>query len=112
MNICEEMKKLREMLDNRGIEWHDLSDITSEEIITQLMEKGLQRGYADTTIWRTHFEVDNIKYSVINGFGTYGGFNSFTGHNLGLLECMTEKVNGGEPVGHLTAEEVIHIIDN
>lgn len=112
MQMCKEMQKLRDMLDERGIIWHDLSDITSEERISLLVKKGLQRGYADTTIWRTHFEVDGIEYSVINGFGTYGGFNSYTGHNLGLLECMTVKANGGEPVGHLTAEEVMEIIES
>ena len=111
MTMCDEMQKLRDMLDNRGINWRDASSITSQEHIMQLIRAGIDRNYADTTMWRTHFEVDDYNYSVINGYGSYGGYVPFTGHNLGLLECMTDRVNGGEPVGNLTADEVMQIID-
>lgn len=110
--MCNEMQKLRDKLDERGIKWDDVSSITSEEQIMQLMQRGIVRNYAEMTMWRTHFEVDGIKYSVINGYGSYGGYDPFTGKNYGLLECMTDKVNGGDPVGHLTADEVMVIIDS
>lgn len=80
--MCEEMKKLREMLDNRNIYWEDKSN------------KGLQ-------IIRTHFYVEGIFCSVIWGFGTYG-------FKDGLLEFMVDKI---EPIGNLTALNVISIID-
>lgn len=111
MKMCDEMQKLRDMLDKKGIKWRDVSSIKSQKEIMRLMRNGIESTYADTTMWRTHFDVDDYSYSVINGYGSYGGYDPFTGHNLGLLECMTDKVNGGEPVGHLTADEVMQIID-
>lgn len=30
MIVCEEMQKLRKMLDEKGIEWHDNSEVMSE----------------------------------------------------------------------------------
>ena len=30
MIVCEEMKKLRKMLDEKNISWHDASEIMSE----------------------------------------------------------------------------------
>lgn len=110
MKMCEEMQKLRDMLDNRGVKWYDVSSITSNQMVMQLMQKGIDQNYADTTMWRTHFEYDGYKYSVIHGYGSYGGKDPFTGHDSGLLECMTEKVNGGEPLGCLTAAEVLNIM--
>ena len=87
--MCNEMIKLRQMLTESGVEWEDFSTVFS-------------RFY----IHRTHFKFNEIDYSVINGCGTYGGYTS-SGHNEGLLELMGEEINGGEPVGWLTAEQVL-----
>lgn len=111
MIMCDEMKKLRKELDKRGIHWKDVSSIMPECVIDEMVSKGIDRVYADSTIFRTHFEYGGYKFSVIYGYGTYGGKSAFTGHDSGLLECMTEKVNGGEPVGHLTAADVIAIVE-
>ena len=36
---------------------------------------------------------------------------SFRGEKSKLLECMTSALNGGEPVGGMTAEDVMNVID-
>ena len=110
MIMCEEMKKLRKELDRMGVKWRDVSSITPETVIDEMVSKGIERVYADTTMFRTHFEYGGYKFSVIHGYGSYGGKDAFTGHDSGLLECMTEAVNGGEPVGCLTASEVLNIM--
>ena len=94
MIIVEEMKKLREYLDDHKIQWEDDSS-----------ELGC--------FWmcRTHFTVRKNFWSVINGYGSYGGFDTFSPKNKGLLELMTNEVNGGEPVGYLTADEVIRYME-
>lgn len=109
--MCEEMKKLREMLTERGIEWKDVSSIVPDEVIQRCIEHGIDKYHADSTIYRTHFETGGFKYSVIYGYGTYGGYNPFNGDNPGLLECMTSELNDGCPVGYMTAEDVINVID-
>lgn len=111
MKMCEEMVKLREELDKRGIEWEDKSFIVSEEAIEDAARKGIGRKVADCSIYRTHFQVGEYFYSVIYGYGTYGGVDPCFAVDLELLECMTEKTNGGEPVGWLTAEDVMAIVD-
>ena len=110
MIMCEEMKKLRKELDRMGVKWKDVSSITPETVIEEMVSKGIDRAYADTTMFRTHFEYGGYKFSVIHGYGSYGGKDAFTGHDSGLLECMTEAINGGEPVGFLTASEVLNIM--
>ena len=52
MIVCDEMKKLRQMLDEKGIEWHDASDVMSES--------------KEWPMWicRTHFEYNGLKFSV------------------------------------------------
>ena len=93
MNCCEEMKLFRKALDKKNIAWEDKSEELSEEM------------------WfcRTHFEYNGNLVSVINGFGTYGGWAGANGTdvNRGLLEVMIEN---NEPVGWLTAESAIHLI--
>jgi hypothetical protein len=84
MLMCEEMIKLRRELDKLGIEWRDASD---------------------DNISRTHFDLNNNSYSVICGRGTYG-------HEVGALELMTSAINGGEPVGWLSAENIIEKINS
>lgn len=82
----QEMIKLRQMLDDMGIEWEDVSE-----------HHGI---LIDITIYRTHFEHKGRHISVIIGHGTYGG-------NKGLLEMWD---GNGEPEGYLTAKEVIERI--
>lgn len=90
--MVDEMIKFRNLLDKNNIKWIDKSD----------------EGFID----RTHFNHRNYFFSVVNGFGTYGGINVLNGHdhNAGLLELMSNCVNGGEPIGSLTADEAIKIV--
>lgn len=87
--ICDEMQKLRDGLDERNIPWNDLTDKD------------------DLWICRTHFWIKGDRWSVIHGFGSYGGFNSFE-KDKQLLEC---KYGGNEPIGWLTADEVLKMVD-
>lgn len=109
--ICEEMKKLRQLLDERGIEWKDASAIVPDKVIKKIIECGIDKYHADSTVYRTHFEVDGNNYSVIYGYGTYGGYDPFSGDDPGLLECMTSALNAGEPVGGMTAGDVLDVVD-
>lgn len=93
--MVEEMTKLRKLLTEQGIEWHDSS--TPPEYPIQ--------------IDRTHFDYKGYAWSVINGFGSYGGIDIFRDKkNMGLLELMSAAVNDGEPIGYLTAEQAIKLI--
>ena len=98
MMMSKEMMKLRKMLTKAGIEWYDYSD----PITTSLNGISLQT-------YRTKFDYRENHWSVIHGFGTYGGWSSLK-EDEGLLELMSEAVNGGEPVGCLTAEEVMEYV--
>lgn len=112
MKICDEMLKLREALDNRGIEWKDESTICTQQMIDDMVKTGIAKKYADSTMYRTHFWHKGWFYSVIHGRGSYGGVHILSGYDAGLLECKCDKVNGGEPLGYLTADDVINIIDD
>lgn len=90
--MCEEMINFRNQLDQKGIKWIDKSD-ENEHFVMH----------------RTHFDYDGKLISVINGYGSYGGFSFFSEKNLGLLEVM---VGENEPVGWLTCEEAIDYIFN
>lgn len=62
---------------------------------------------------RTHFEYKGIEWSVINGFGTYGGwFGANPGateeNNMGLLELWEHS---SDPKGWLRAEDVMKEIE-
>lgn len=99
MIVCEEMKKLRQTLDKKNIPWHDASEIMSED--------------KELPMWicRTHFEYKGLKISVVNGFGTYGGWyganpGTTENENMGLLEIMIDDI---EPVGWLKAEDIIKV---
>lgn len=85
LEICNEMKKLRDWLTKNDVAWHD--------------ESSISRYY-----WmaRTKFYVGEHYFSVINGMGSYGGYR-WGFKNQGLLECM---VDNSEPEGWLTAEDV------
>lgn len=89
--ICEEMQKLRDWLDDEGIEWYD--DSAESEMFWMA---------------RTKFAVNTTTFSVINGVGSYGGCMSWDSDNQGFLECM---INGNEPYGYLTAEDVEELIE-
>lgn len=91
--VCEHMKKLREWLDIYKIPWFDFSDVFGENLY----------------ICRTKIEYKGHILSVINGYGTYGGFSDHMkpGQNTGLLEL---EIDENEPVGHLRWAEVAHKI--
>lgn len=92
--MVEEMTKLRKLLTEQGIEWHDAKATLD----------------LDIQIDRTHFDYRDYFWSVINGFGTYGGYSFRSEKNKGLLELMSNAVNGGEPVGYLTAAQVMDYV--
>jgi hypothetical protein len=96
--IVEEMQKLREWLDQNGIEWEDESD----------------ENFCYLWIVRTHFTYKDHHVSVVNGYGTYGGFNSFETDNEGLLEMMIGEIDENsenDPIGYLTADQVITYLE-
>ena len=86
----EEMVKLRESLNKRGIPWEDRTDNYHRSF-----------PFLDMTIYRTWFYYNDVRYSVISGYGTYGG-------SRGLLEVM---VDSQEPIGSLTADKVIALME-
>lgn len=89
--MTKEMELFRKMLDDNGIEWHDASDTYAYPIT------------------RTHFNYRGHNWSVIHGYGSWGGYNRFT-EDEGLLELMSDAVNGGDPVGYLTAKEAFDYV--
>lgn len=96
MEVCKEMQKLRDWLDENNIEWEDASEEFDED--------------KEYSFWmcRTWFKINRKRISVINGFGSYGGVDVLGGENEGLLEVM--GLIGNDVVGHMTAEEVIAAI--
>ena len=92
--MVEEMVRLRTLLDQNGISWVDKS--------TRLTYPK-ELGFDDIFISRTHFDFRNYHWSAINGCGTYG-------EEEGLIELMSNAVNGGEPIGYLTADEVMNLV--
>lgn len=104
MTMCKEMSKLRGWLNTKGIKWNDASTICDESHIRLMICAGIDKQYADTTIYRTHFDYKGHEISVINGYGTYGGYEPFTDKNYGCLEMM---IDNNEPLGWLSAENVI-----
>ncbi len=93
--MVDEMLKLRKLLTMNGIEWHDASEPPDYPL----------------QIDRTHFDYKGFNWSVINGFGTYGGIGIFRDKkNIGLLWLMSAAVNDGEPIGYLTAAQVMDYV--
>ena len=92
--VCEEMEVLRDYLTKQQITWFDVSAILD-----------------DIWICRTHFWLNGNKWSVIHGFGTYGGFSSID-KDFSLLELMATPINDGDPVGYLTGKQVIEYIEH
>lgn len=90
--MVREFKKFIEELEKRGIEYTDRSD-----------KNNLYK------IDRIRFKYEGYEWSVINGYGTYGGFISFDANNQGLLEIW-KIYSGEEPIGFLRCHEAVEII--
>ena len=84
---CEEMAKLRGYLDSHDIKWADASD---------------------ERVCRTKYWHKGILYSVINGYGTYGGIDGCDPKEVNdcLLECWSVPF-GDDPAGWLKADDII-----
>ena len=91
--MTHEMQLFRQMLDAEHIKWHDASE--PEDSLCY--------------ICRTHFEYRGYDWSVIYGFGTYGG-PSYLYDDKGLLELMSNAVGDGNPIGWLTAKEAMQYV--
>lgn len=92
-----EMKKFRFLLDQKKIQWIDASDPEDS-------------GSRFLNVDRTWLWYKGKRWSVVHGFGTYGG-RSRTYKDEGLLEVMGPFDE--DPVGWLTAEQAIkHIMEN
>ena len=87
--IVEEMKKFRELLNENKIEWIDDSEAMDTELY----------------ICRTH-PKNHKRWSVVNGFGTYGGYSMWE-KNEGLLEAMIDD----KVIGHLNAEKAYMLVE-
>lgn len=84
----DEMLKLRNVLNSRSIEWLDRTEKPSFSLL-------------DLTIYRTWFMYKGKEWLIVSGYGTYGG-------EKGLLEVIVDDYN---PMGSLTAQEVIMLMD-
>lgn len=102
MTVCKEMQKLRKTLDIMGIEWIDRSE---EWQATDYFDLLNIKNYG---ICRTHFDYNGKHYSVINGYGSFGGYDGFDKENKNLLEIMLPN---NDVIGYLTAKEVLEIIE-
>lgn len=87
---CKELQKLHELLFFEGISHIDASS-------------------KDGLIERIHFNHEGYNYSCINGYGTYGG-TYINRENEGLIEMMSNRHNNGDPMGWLTADDVIKYV--
>ena len=103
MKVCEEMQSLRDWLDNNDIKWEDMSEDWGRYL------KDFNGEFYDHWMVRTHFKLDGVFVSVINGFGSYGGYYLYEKDNKGLLEVMVN--NNNEPIGYLTHQGVIEILN-
>ena len=111
MRISAEMVKFRKGLDERNIPWTDDSFVMPLTRLARMMEvmPDMPRHLLDTTMYRTHFTRNGDDYSVIFGFGSYGGISpSGPGFDNDLLELMR---NEEDPIGYLTAEQALEYID-
>lgn len=95
MEVVEEMKKLRELLDEKQIVWEDKSDVFGPSEMPC------------NWICRTWFKYHGKRVSCINGLGTYGGYDFEK--NRGLIEMMIWGED--DPIGYLTAENCIEILE-
>lgn len=90
MKVTKEMQLLRDKLDEMGVKYMPYND-----------------RFGNLTITRTWF-FDNagVKWSVIHGFGTMGGYDGIRADG-GLLEIWNYR---DDPIGYLTAKEALNII--
>lgn len=91
---CYELNKLKTYLDEHDFEYIIKSDPET----------------AHYRIERIHFNINGYKWSVIHGYGTYGGLDPITGDDKGLLELYTTQIQP-DPFGMLTCTEVIELIE-
>lgn len=91
---CYELNKLKSYLDSHKIKYVIKSD---PEMTHYRIE-------------RIHFNINDYLWSVIHGYGTYGGFDPFTGDDKGLLELYTTQIQP-DPFGMLTCTEIIELIE-
>lgn len=112
MQICSEMQKLRNYLDGHHIEWVDCS--TDGDVIIGCMKNAPDFKDSDFSMERTHFIYKDKEWSVIHGYGSYGGWHRVQDKkdDCGMLEVMSEAVNKGEPLGWLKSEEVIKLMES
>jgi len=110
MKMSEEMEKLRKGLDERGIPWVDDTTYAPKEYIEHMMKNGFTEAESNVTIFRTHFRIKEHFYSVVYGYGTYGGINPINPEltDAGLLEL---RIDDNNPQGWLNAKDVLDIID-
>lgn len=87
MKMCNEMVKLRAELDKRGISWEDKSSIVPQKAIKMMVAQGIDAQFADSSMFRTHFNVGDYHYSVIYGYGSYGGYDPITGKSGSQFDC-------------------------
>jgi hypothetical protein len=109
MEMCEEMKELRDWLTKHRIEYRDDSTIYSHEFVLKSIERGVPENMADESIFKTKFEIDDVYYSVSYGYCTYGGIDPFTGDEK-LLELECSVVNNCLPQGWFKASDIISFI--
>lgn len=95
--ICYEMQKLRNMLDEKGIKWTDMSDEYDDP-------------FGGWFIHRTHFDYAGKHISVVHGYGTYGGLTRLDETDPELLEMWIQDGNH-YPEGWMTAEEVMMTLE-
>ena len=107
IKMCDEMVKLRNMLDSMGVEWFDNSDVTPMDLIKAEVALGIPENHVDTTIYRTYFMANGHMVSAIHGYGTYGGYEPFRDIDYGLLEVMLNLDMMSGQRGNMTAEDVI-----
>ena len=91
-----EMEKLRSLLDEAGIEWWDDSEMENF-------------AGPDTYMERTKFEYRGHNWSVIHGFGSYGGYDRIS-RDKGLLELLSSAAGDGNPIGYLTARQAMKLV--
>lgn len=84
MEVCAEMKKLRDWLDVNNVGWFDKSDDFGAKL------SPLPDG-RDYNPWMCRTKITDTEgkevISVINGYGSYGGVQYLSGKNQGLLEA-------------------------
>ena len=91
-----EMERLRSLLDEAGIEWWDDSEMDHFSV-------------PDTYMERTKFEYRGSSWSVIHGFGSYGGYDRIS-KDKGLLELLSVGAGDGSPIGYLTARQAMKLV--